>query len=104
MKRQLAINARAAAAAPTASASQQSQATIDHCTSLGKNSIQLLLSAFGVYDYKSFCALSREDRHNLFLSLAQHTGGMRFGHFPGRQYTVDAFLRDADMSFRLITD
>ena len=35
----------------------------------------------------------------------QHTGGMRFGHFPDRQYPLESFAIDAvDATIRLVTD
>ena len=66
----------------------------------------MLLSAFRVVDRDAFRRLSRKNRHHLFSTTTQHTGGMRFGNMLERDYTTtDSFVRDSrDGSFRLITD
>ena len=62
------------------------------------------LSAFRLISEDRFNELTRKDRHHLAASLMQHTGGMRFGHFRDRQYTLDSFSTDADGTIRLVTD
>ena len=100
MMQQLKIDARAEAAA-----SGVAYAPVDRCTAVGVRSVSMLLSAFQVTDRKRFLQLSRVDRHNLAISTIQHTGGMRFGQFPERDYPLNAFLIDpADTTLRLVTD
>ena len=58
-------------------------ATIDiqRSTPLGRESDELLLLHFMVYDEEALLRLARIDRHNMMVSLMQHACGMRFGHF-----------------------
>ena len=77
---------------------------VHHCTALGKGSVDLVLSAFGVRSETAFNKLSRVDRHNVAITPLQHTAGMRFGHFIARSYAVDSFVCDMDGSYHLISD
>ena len=77
---------------------------VHHCTALGKGSVDLTLSAFGVRSEAAFNRLSRTDRHNVAITPLQHTAGMRFGHFLARSYAVDSFVSGMDGSYHLITD
>jgi len=100
MKRQLAINARAAAAADGVA-----YVPVDRCAPVGRRGISMILSAFRLTSEERFNELPRKDRHHIAASVMQHTGGMRFGHFRDRQYPLDAFAIDGvDASIRLITD
>ena len=77
---------------------------VEHSTPLGKSSVELMLSALAVVSEAAFRALSREDRHNVWASMAQHTVGMRFGHFLARDYRWQQFTVAADGAHRLVTD
>lgn len=99
MRRQLAIDARL-----QMGNQGKNLAEVDRCTPVGKRSVDMLLSAFKVVDERSFRLLRREHRHHLFATVLQHTGGMRFGQFTERDYSVDAFVQDSRASFRLVTD
>ena len=100
MKKQLTIEARERAAAEG-----RTYEEVERCTPLGKRSVEMLLSGFGVVSEEAFRALSRSNRHHVFATMMQHTGGMRFGLIFERDYTTEAFVRDArDGSFRLVTD
>lgn len=100
MKRQLSISAR-----EQAQDSGTRYTEVGRCTPVGKRSVEMLLSAFAVVGRDAFRRLSRANRHHLFSTVMQHTGGMRFGNVLERDYTTDSFVRDArDGSFRLVTD
>ena len=77
---------------------------VRRATPVGAQSVSLLLSYFRVYDEASFLRLPREHRHNVVISMMQHTCGMRFGHFLWRNYRVSAFTKDMHGTFRLVTD
>ena len=77
---------------------------VGHSTPLGKNAVELMLSAFQLVDEAAFRRLRRIDAHNLFASVAQHGTAMRFGHFLHRDYTVQSFAYGADATYRLSTD
>ena len=99
MKKQLAIDARAAAAeAGTA------YEPVDRCTPIGNRGVNMILSAFALTCEEQFNKLSRRDRHHVAASIMQHTGGMRFGSFGARNYTTDSFIADAAATLHLITD
>ena len=100
MKRQLSLLARAQAAVQG-----RQHANVDRCAPIGKRGVEMLLSAFGVVNEQAFLALSRRNRHHIAATMMQHTGGMRFGQFYDRDYTVDSFIQDVtDGSLRLVTD
>ena len=100
MKRQLAIRARA-----NARDAGRPHEDVDRCTPIGKRGIEMLLSAFEVSSQQAFRKLHRSDRHHIVAAAMQHTGGMRFGQFHERDYTIHSFMKDAkDGSFRLVTD
>ena len=48
----------------------------NRCTPLGFRAVGLLLSAFGVFDRRSFLRLSRQNRHHIALTVMQHTAAM----------------------------
>ena len=73
-------------------------------TPIGSQSISLLLSYFQIYNEAAFLDLPRLHRHHLFISMMQHTCGMRFGHFLSRSYRVSSFVKDRYGTFRLVTD
>ena len=77
---------------------------VEHSTPLGKPSVELMLSGLQVVSEAAFRALDREDRHNMWASMAQHTVGMRFGHFLARDYRWQQFTVAADGAYRLVTD
>jgi len=77
---------------------------VQHSTPLAKAAMELILSAFGVFDEAHFRRLKREDRHHLAGSAMQHTKGLRFGHFLYRDYKVASFVLGADGTYRLSTD
>lgn len=100
MKKQLVIDAR-----ESAREAGVPYAPVDRCTPVGRRGVSMMLSAFGLTSYEKFKALPRKDRHHIAVSVMQHTGGMRFGGFPARNYTLDSFLIDArDGTIRLVTD
>ena len=100
MMQQLKLNAREDAAADGIK-----YAPVDRCTPIGVRGVSMLLSSFQVINRQSFLRLRRADRHNVALSMMQHTGGMRYGQFVSRDYNLSSFLPDpADISQRLITD
>ena len=100
MMQQLKLNARAEAAA-----SGEGYAPVDRCTPIGVREMSMLLSSFQVTNRQRFLRLRRADRHHLANSVMQHTGGMRYGQFVTRDYTISSFLLDAtDASLRLVTD
>ena len=98
MRKQLNMDAHATAeqTGPTAD--------IQHCVGLGKRTVGDIMSAYHAFSKAAFRVLPRIVRHNLVLNAVSHTGGMRYGHFPDRDYSIDAFVRDAEGSYRLITD
>ena len=98
IKKQLAMDAR------VQQATGGPNAYVDHCTALGQKTVGNILSSFQVFSKVSFRSLSRVDRHNVMLCVVQHAQGMRYGHFAERDYDMDAFVRDADGSYRLVTD
>ena len=98
MKKQLRMDAREAQKVTGVSSE------VEHCTPLGKKIAGIIFSAFGMFTRSRFRALARVDRHNLVVTAMQHTAAMRFGNFLERDYKLDSFLRDADGSFRLVTD
>lgn len=77
---------------------------VEHSTPLGRDAVELMLSAFRVVDEVAFGRLRRCDAHNILASLLQHGTAMRFGHFLYRDYTARSFTCDADGVFRLPTD
>ena len=77
---------------------------VQHSTPLAKNAVELILSAFEVFDESRFQRLQRVDRHHIVASVLQHTKGMRFGHFLFRDYTVNSFVLGSDGTYRLTTD
>ena len=77
---------------------------VAHSTPLAKGAVELLLSAFRVFNETQFRRLRREDRHHLVASVMQHTKGLRFGHFLARDYKAQSFIRGADGTYRLTTD
>ena len=100
MKKQVTLDARA-----EATQAGVDYVHVDRCTPVGVRGVNLILSSFGITSRAAFERLSRKDRHHVVATLMQHTGGMRFGQFITRDYTVDAFVEDPhDGSFRLITD
>ena len=100
MKKQVALDAREKAAQEG-----QQYVPVDRSTPIGKRGVEMILSAFAIITKARFRRLSRSDRHHIAASLMQHTGGMRFGQFIERDYTLEAFIADAaDNSLRLITD
>ena len=100
MKRQLSIAAR-----EQAKENGTQYEEVERCTPIGKRSVEMLLSAFGVVGRDTFRRLSRSNRHHVFSTMMQHTGGMRFGNVLARDYTTDSFIRDSrEGAFRLITD
>ena len=100
MKRQLAIDAR-----KEAKQAGLTYEPVDRCTPVGCASVGMLLSAFRLTSEERFLELSRRDRHHIAAAMMQHTGGMRFGQFRDRKYTLEAFLVDArSASIRLVTD
>ena len=101
MKRQLAIRAR-----EQAKEQGKQHEEVERCTPAGKRGVDMLLSSFRVYSQRAFQPLCRANRHHLLATVMQHTGGgMRFGQFHERDYTIESFVQDAkDGSFRLITD
>ena len=100
MKKQIAIDAR-----EEARANGHAFQPADRCSPVGRRSISMILSAFRLTSEERFNELCRKDRHHIADSVMQHTGGMRFGHFPDRQYPLDAFAVDAvDATLRLVTD
>ena len=101
MKRQLAIRAR-----EQAKEQGKQHEEVERCTPVGKRGVDMMLSSFRVYSRRAFQRLRRADRHHLFATVMQHTGGgMRFGQSHERDYTVESFVQDArDGSFRLVTD
>ena len=99
MRKQLNMDACAAAEQPGPTVD------IQHCVGLGKRTVGDIMSAYRMFGKAAFFrALPRIVRHNLVLNAVSHTGGMRYGHFPDRDYSIDAFVRDAEGSYRLITD
>ena len=100
MKKQLAIDAR-----DTAKQKGVVYAPVDRCTPVGSRDISMMLSAFGVTSESKFNALPRKDRHHIAASVMKHSGGMRFGGFADREYTLDSFKIDsANGTIRLVTD
>ena len=100
MKKQLVIDARADAVAAGVV-----YAPVDRCTPVARPGVSMLLSAFRLSSEPRFNQLSRKDRHHVAGMVMQHTGGMRFGHFPDREYRMESFHVDAaDGSMRLVTD
>ena len=80
-------------------------ADVERCTPIANSGLDTILSAFQVRGENDFAALARGNRHHLFASVLQHTGGMRYGQFGERDYTSDSFICDAkDGSLRLVTD
>ena len=78
---------------------------VDRCTPVARPGVSMLLSAFRVSSEPRFNVLTRKDRHHVEGMVMQHTGGMRFGHFPDREYQIESFHVDAaDGSMRLVTD
>ena len=78
---------------------------MERCTPIANSGLDTILSAFQVRGENDFAALARGNRHHLFASVLQHTGGMRYGQFGERDYTLDSFICDAkDGSHRLVTD
>ena len=100
MKKQVALDAH------TKSARQgKKYVAVERCTPVGKRGVDMLLSAFTITTEARFRRLRREDRHQIVTSVMQHTGGMCFGQFTERDYTLGAFISDAaDNSLRLVTD
>ena len=99
MKKQLAIDAREAA-----KEAGVAYEPVDRCTPVGYKGVGMVLSAFGLTSKAKFNALSRKDRHHVAALVMQHTGGMRFGGFAARNYTLDSFAIDAAGTIRLVTD
>ena len=99
MKKQLAIDARAAAAE-----AGTDYEPVDRCTPIGQRGVSMILSAFALWNERQFNRLSRRDRHHVAALMMQHTGGMRFGGFAAKNYTSDSFIADATASLHLITD
>ena len=100
MKRELSIEARS-----RAKAEGRQHAEVDRCTPIGKRGVDMILSSFRVFDRAAFQRLSRANRHHIYATVMQHTGGMRFGQVFTRDYTTDSFVQDnRDRSLRLITD
>ena len=100
MKRQVGLDAREAARSKGGH-----HADVERCTPVAKSGLDTKLSTFQVRGENDFAALARADRHHLFASVLQHTGGMRYGQFGERDYTLDSFICDAkDGSLRLVTD
>ena len=99
MKRQLAIDARA-----TAKAAGVAYEPVDRCTPVGHKGVSMILSAFALTGEVNFNAMLRKDRHHVAGLVMQHTGGLRFGGFGARNYTIDSFVVDASGTIRLVTD
>ena len=99
MKRQLAIDARA-----SAKEAGTVYEPVDRCVPVAKRDVSMVLSAFRLTGEPRFNELLRVDRHHVAALVMQHTGGMRFGGFGARCYTMDSFLIDAGGTFRLVTD
>ena len=99
MKKQLAIDAR-----NVAKEAGVPYEPIDRCTPLGQRTISMILSSFELTSKEKFAALSRKDRHHVANALMQHTGGMRYGGFPARNYTDASFTFGRDGTIRLVTD
>ena len=100
MKQQQVIDARA-----EAHDTSEVFEAVERSTPVGHRGVSTMLSAFRITNEERFNELNREDRHHIVASVMQHTGGMRFGHFRDRHYTVESFNTDArDGSLRLITD
>ena len=77
---------------------------VGRATPLDHESVELLLSAFQIFDEEAFLRRSRTDRHNVVLSAVQYTAGVRFGHFLARQFTEASFRKRPDGSFHLVSD
>ena len=99
MKKQLAIDARAAA-----EEAGKIYEPVDRCTPIGRKGVGMILSSFQLTSEEKFNALSRRDRHHVAATMIQHTGGARFGGFRKRNYTTDSFVIDASGTLRLVTD
>jgi hypothetical protein len=77
----------------------------DQSCPLGFRVVEMILSALGVFSFRSFAAHSRYTRHHIIGSALQHSAGMRFGHFAARMYTIASFHWSArDRAFILLTD
>ena len=77
----------------------------DQCCPLAKGDVSLILSGFSVRSFSYFRKLSRYNRHHVVASVLQHSQGLRFGHFPARMYTWQAFVWSATKrEFHLVTD
>ena len=98
MKREISLRYQAAHGAAGATFDVKQSAP------LGNGTVSLLLSAFQVCAKRAFRRLRRADRHHIVASMMQHTCGMRFGHFLSRGYRITSFFKDANGSFRLMTD
>ena len=77
---------------------------VGRATPLDQGSVELLLSAFQIFDEDAFLRRSREDRHNVMLSAVQYTAGVRFGHFLARQFTEASFRKRPNGSYHLVSD
>ena len=100
IKKQVALDARADAARKG-----EKYVPVERCTPVSKRGVDIILSAFAITTEARFRRLRREDRHHIAASVMQHTGGMRYGQFVERDYTLGAFISDAtDLSLRLVTD
>ena len=72
---------------------------------LGVRAVEMILSALGIFSFRSFAAQSRYTRHHVVACVLQHAAAMRFGHFPARMYTVAMFRWSArHKAFILVTD
>ena len=77
---------------------------VERCTPLGRDSVELILSALRVFGEEQFSRLPRTDRHHVVASMMQHTQGLRFGHFIYRNYSRAAFFEDPNGSLFMMSD